>query len=298
MPRKKNKFAMEETMAAWTFLIPNLIGFLGISLIPIVSSLFIAFTDWKIMRKPKFIGFGNFVEMFTSDIKFVPVMRNTLEYMFFTVPVGLVLALVIGTLLDQKIRRRSLYRVLIFIPTICSTISAALLWKWLYAKDIGLIAFIMKSIFGITAPDFVMDPDWAMFAVILFSVWRGLGYNTVIFLAGLQSIDPSFYEAARVDGASPIQSFFRITVPMMTPTTFFVLIMSVIGSFQVFDQTYVLTQGGPATRTTTIVYYIYQNGFLWYRMGYASALAWVLLLIILSITAIQWKMQDRWVNYD
>lgn len=287
-----------ETLAAWSFLLPNLLGFLCISLIPIIASIVISFTDWKILKTPHFIGFQNYVELFAQDDKFGQVLINTVVYIVGTVPIGIILAILVACLLNQKIAGRAFFRVCIFIPVVCSTVSAAMLWKWLYAKDIGLIAYFIRSIFGVAAPDFLMDTQWAMVAVIIFSIWKGLGYNVVLFLAGLQGIDSSYYEAARVDGANPVQSFFKITLPLLTPTTFFVFIMSIINSFQVFDQTHVLTKGGPANATTTIVYYIYQNGFVWYRMGYASAMAWILFIIVMLITGIQWKLQARWVNYD
>lgn len=287
-----------EALAAWSFLLPNLLGFLCISLIPIIASIAISFTDWKILKTPSFNGINNYIDLFTHDEKFGQILMNTVVYIVGTVPVGVILAILVACLLNQKIRGRAFFRVCVFVPVVCSTVSAAMLWKWLYAKDIGLIAYYVRLFFGVSAPDFLLDTNWAMIAVIIFSIWKGLGYNVVLFLAGLQGIDSSYYEAARVDGANPFQSFFKITVPLLTPTTFFVFIMSIINSFQVFDQTYVLTKGGPANATTTIVYYIYEKGFVEYQMGYASAMAWILFLIVMLVTIIQWKLQARWVNYD
>jgi len=287
-----------ESLAAWTFLLPNITGFLFISLIPIVASMVLSLTDWKIMGTPKFIGFKNFIELFTQDDRFPKVIWNTIVFIIGTVPVGITLAILVANLLNQRIRGRALFRVLLFIPVVCSTVSAALLWKWLYAKDIGLIAQMLRTVFGIIAPDFLLDTKWAMFSVIVFSIWKALGYNVVIFLAGLQSISPSYYEAAIVDGANTFQKFIKITIPLLTPTIFFVLVTSIISSFQVFDQTFVLTKGGPAGVTSTIVYYLYENGFVWYRMGYASAMAWILFLLIMVVTILQWKFQGEWVNYD
>ncbi|NLU26254.1 MAG: sugar ABC transporter permease [Hungateiclostridium thermocellum] len=287
-----------ENVAAWTFLLPNLTGFLLISLIPIVASMVLSLTDWKIMGKPTFIGLKNYMELFTRDDRFPQVIWNTVVFIIGTVPVGIALAILVANLLNQRIKGRALFRVLLFIPVVCSTVSAALLWKWLYAKDIGLIAQMLRSVFGIKAPDFLLDTKWAMFSVIVFSIWKALGYNVVIFLAGLQGISPTYYEAAIVDGANTFQKFLKITIPLLTPTIFFVLVTSIISSFQVFDQTFVLTKGGPAGVTSTIVYYLYENGFVWYRMGYASAMAWILFLIIMAVTIVQWKFQGEWVNYD
>jgi multiple sugar transport system permease protein len=183
------------------------------------------------------------------------------------------------------------------MPAVASTVAAALLWKWVFAKDIGIIALAFRT-FGITSPAFLTDIKWAMPAVIIFSIWKGLGYNVVLLLAGLQSIPSTYYEAATIDGASSFRIFRQVTLPLLTPTLFFVIVMVFISSFQVFDQTFILTKGGPAYATTTLVYYLYQNGFVWFKMGYASAIAWMLFILIMILTAIQWNLQYKWVNYN
>ena len=182
-------------------------------------------------------------------------------------------------------------------------VAVSLMWRWMYNPTAGIFNYALDGIFrffhlSINPPDWLESTTWAMPAIILMSVWKGLGYNMVIYLAGLQGVPTSLYEAAEMDGAGNLNKFFNITLPLLTPTTFFVLIMSFINSFQVFDQAYIMTQGGPARATVTTVYYIYQNGFTWYKMGYASAVAWVLFVAIMLVTLVQWRYQNRWVFYE
>jgi len=292
----KNKYAKKETIAAYIFLAPNIFGFLAVTLLPITASLFLSFTNWKLLEPPKFNGVDNFIKLFSEE-RFWTVMGNTLYYTVGAVPMGMLLALAFALLLNQQLRGIYMYRTIFFLPVVSSTVAVALLWKWLYAKDIGLISYVL-SMFGLEAPDFLFSTFWPMPSVIIMSIWKGLGYNIVLFLAGLQGISRTYYDAATIDGASVWQKFKSITLPLLSPTTFFILIMSVISSFQVFDQVFMLTAGGPAFKTSTIVYYIYTNGFVWYDMGYASSMAWLLFAMVLVITLFQWKIQERWVFYE
>jgi multiple sugar transport system permease protein len=294
----KKKGALQEALAAYLFLSPNILGFITITMFPIFASLVLSFMDWSVLKRPKWIGLNNFVNLFNgTDRYFFKIVWNTIYFTIGVVPIGIIIAIVIAVLLNQKIYGRTIFRMMIFMPVVASTIASALMWQWLFAKDIGIIAYGLRM-FGITAPAFLTDVYWAMPAVIIYSVWKNLGYNVVLLLAGLQSIPNTYSEAAYIDGANGIQIFRKITLPLLTPTIFFVLIMTIISSFQVFDQTYVLTKGGPAYATTTIVYYLYLNGFIWLKMGYASAIAWVLFVIIMGLTVFQWNLQRKWVNYD
>lgn len=292
----KKRRIKRETLAAYGFLAPNIIGFFAVSIIPVIASFGLSFTEWRLVDPPRFNGFANYIDLLQRD-RFWTVMGNTLYYTIGVVPLGMLFALLLALLLNQKLRGIYVFRTMYFLPVVSSTVAVALLWRWLYARDIGLIAYLLGLI-GIDAPDFLFSTFWPMPSVIIMNIWRGLGFNIVLFLAGLQGISTSYYEAAAIDGANAWQKFRHITMPLLTPTTFFILIMSIIGSFQVFEQIMMLTDGGPAFRTTTLVYYIYLNGFVWADMGVASAMAWVLFLIVLTLTLIQWRSQERWVHYE
>jgi multiple sugar transport system permease protein len=252
--------------------------------------------DWELLVQPTFIGLKNFLTL-ANDAVFRRVLLNTAYYTFGLVPLNIVISLSLALWLNRKLRGVSLYRLAFFLPVVTVTVAVSLIWKWMYDPFAGLIDAAVKLI-GLTGPNWLSDPTWAMPALILMSVWKGFGYNMVLFLAGLQGIPSAIYEAATIDGATSWQRFWRITLPLLSPTMFFAVVMTVISSFQVFDQAYVMTGGGPANATNTIVLYIYQNGFQFFRMGYASAIAWVLFAIIFVITLVQMRAQNRWVQYD
>jgi multiple sugar transport system permease protein len=285
----------KEAVAAAGFLAPNIIGFFAFTIGPIIASIYFSFTEWNLITAPKWVGFGNFTSLFV-DSRFIQTMRNTLVYTIATVPCGIALALLFSLLLNMKLRGVIVFRAVYFIPVIATMTAVAMLWRWLLQDDIGLVYYLL-SLIGVKGPHFLSSTEWSLFSVSLVSIWKGLGYNIVLLLAGLQSIEPTYYEVARMDGASRFQQLKSITMPLLSPTLFFVIIMGTISSFQVFDQTFVLTKGGPAYSTTTIVYYIYLQGFQSMRMGRACASAVMLFLIVMAITLIQWRAQDKWVNY-
>lgn len=290
MIRKKDNFA------ALLFLTPNVLGFLLLTLGPIVASLYFSFTEWNTFTKPVWVGLNNFNTLF-HDFRFAKTIVNTLYYTVVSVPLGIIIALFFAILLNSKIRGVIFFRTLYFLPVISSTVAVALLWRWLYSNEFGLFAYLL-SLVGVQAPPFLTSTAWAMPSIIVMSIWKGLGYNIVLILAGLQAISPTYYEAALIDGVSNWQRFWFITRPLLSPTLFFVTIMAVMGSFQVFEQTYMLTKGGPAFSTTTIVYYIYIQGFQTMKMGLASAAAWVLFMGVMIVTLVQWRFQERWVHYQ
>ncbi len=290
------KSKKKESRAAMLFLAPNIIGFLVFTVGPILYAVYLSLTEWNMVRSPVFTGLGNFIKLFREP-RFYQALKNTMVYTAGTVPVLIVLSLLLAVLVNSKVKGISIFRTMIFIPVVASTVGSAMLWQWLLANDIGIVAYLLKT-FGIKAPQFLTSSKWAMFSVILYTIWKQLGYNMVILLGGLQAIDITYYDAARVDGAGAVRRFFNITIPMLTPTLFFTVIMGVINSLQVFDQTHVLTKGGPNYATTTIVYYVYVEAFTNMKMGYACAASIILFLIILLITLFQWKGQERWVHYD
>lgn len=297
-----SKSRRRESIAAFWFLLPNLLGFVIFMAGPLLTSLGISLVEWNLLAAPKWLGVQNYLNL-VRDEDFWRSLRATLYYMAGSVPLGIVSSLALALLLNQKIRGISFYRTIYFIPVVSSLIAVALMWRWMYNPTSGILNYMLNSFFDffrlpLTAPDWLQSRTWAMPAIIFMSVWKGLGYNMVLFLAGLQGIPAHLYEAAEIDGATVWRKFWHITLPLLTPTTFFIVIIAIIGSFQVFEQAYIMTQGGPARATVTTVYYIYENGFQWYRMGYASAVAWVLFALILAVTLVQWRYQHRWVFYE
>lgn len=283
-----------ESRAAFLFLLPNILGFLLFSMIPTVASFGISFLDWGLLNTPSFIGLANYGELLTDDV-FWLALKNTAYYSFIKVPLNLILSLLLAVLLNKQLHGRNFFRSIAFLPSVCSSVAVALIWApLLESSENGLINHVL-SLVGIDVIPFLVSPVWAMPSVILVGLWKELGYFMVIFLAGLQGISRSYYEAASIDGANSSAVFFRITIPLISPTTFFALTTSLIGSFQIFDLTSVLTKGGPANATNTLVMYIYQNGFQFFRMGYASSLSLILFFTIFVITLVQNHYSDKWV---
>ncbi|HYJ12098.1 MAG TPA: sugar ABC transporter permease [Thermomicrobiales bacterium] len=286
-----------ETRTAFLFLTPNIIGFLLFSLLPVGATLVISLLSWDLIRDPEFVGLRNYSTLLTKDPIFREVMFNTGYYVVGVVPASIVLSLLLALAMNNGLKGISLFRAIFFIPVITSSVAVAMLWRWLYNTDYGLINVTLYSM-GLPVIPWLSSTQWAMPAVIIMAIWKGLGYNMVIYLAGLQGISPTLYEAAAIDGAGGWARFRDITLPLLGPTTFFILVISIINSFQVFDLTFILTQGGPGIATTTIVMYIYDQGFRYFQMGYAAAIAWVLFIIIFIVTLIQMQFQKRWVHYD
>lgn len=281
-------------LAAALFLLPNLLGFLFLTAIPVIASFVLSFFNWKLINAPSFVGLSNFIELFSDDL-FWKSTLNTAVFVFVKVPVCIAIALLLAIVLNRKLIGRDLFRTIVFLPVICSSVSVALIWQPLFDQSSGLLNVIVGFFGGKPIP-WLSSTKWAMPSVIGVAIWKEVGYAMVIFLAGLQGISRTYYEAARVDGSNVFQEFFHITLPLISPTTFFVLVTSIIGAFQVFDITTVLTQGGPGNATNTLVMYIYQSGFRNFRMGYASALAMMLFLIVLALTLAQNRSSKEWVQ--
>lgn len=286
----------KEAIQAYTFILPVLFGLIVFNIFPIFASAFLSLTDWDGLTQANFIGLGNYQKLFQEEL-FWTSMKNTLYYTFVNVPLLVAISLGLALLMNSKIRGITFYRTCYYLPTVTSMVAISTVWNWMYNGDYGLINMVLWEAFGIIGPRWLSSTDWAMIALIIMSVWKSAGYYMVIFLAALKGVPEELYEAAEIDGASKWQRTLHITLPMVSPTTFFVLIMALIGSFQMFEQSYVMTSGGPSYSTTTMVLIIFQQAFSYLRMGYASALAWVLFILIMFFSFIQMYFQKKWVHY-
>lgn len=285
-----------ETLAAILFLLPNILGFLAFTTIPVGAAFVLAFYDWDLLLAPSFAGLDNFRQLL-GDPVFRDAFLNTVYFTVATVPLSVAIGLFTALLVNQALRGIVIFRSIFLLPYVTVTVALSLVWKWLYLPEVGLINSLLATV-GIDGPAWLTSPTWAMPALIFMSVWKGFGYNMVIFLAGLQAIPEHLYEAAKIDGATGWRRFLHVTLPLLSPTTFFVVVISIINSFQVFDQALIMTNGGPGTATTTLVLLIYQEGFQSFNMGYASAIALTLFVAVFVFTVVQFLLQRRWVNYE
>jgi multiple sugar transport system permease protein len=290
--RERNR----ETLTAWLFLLPSFVGFVIFTAGPVVAAGVISLLDWNLFSPPTWAGLRNFARL-GPDPTFWSALGNTVYFTFVSVPLTIVVSLALALLLNQGVRRIAVFRSLLLLPYATITVAVAFVWIWLYIPHDGLVNAVFGLV-GIDGPDWLISDTWAMPALIAMSVWKSFGFGMVVFLAGLQAIPQQLYEAAKVDGSSAWQRFRNVTIPMLSPALFFVVVTSIIGSFQVFDQAFVMTHGGPGSRTTTLVMYIYRTGFENYDQGYAAAQSLVLFAFIVVITAVQFLMQRRLVHYD
>lgn len=294
--KKMSRRKRNDCINGILFLLPNFMGFLLFSLIPVLAAVFLSFTNWDGISKMDFIFIKNYFKLFQHDT-FRIALWNTIVYTLTFVPLTVGLGLLVATLLNKKIKGIAAYRLICFLPYIASAVAVAYVFSALLHPSLGVINSFLRSLGWKNPPQWLTDGKWAMVAVVIMSVWKNFGYYVVIFLAGLQGISKDLYEAAMIDGANAQKQFWYITLPMITPVTFFSLIMATISSFKVFEQVYILTEGGPGRSTMTLVQYIYFNSFQQYKMGYSSAAAIFLFLIIFAITLIQFRGQQKWVNY-
>lgn len=296
----------QQQSVAYLFLLPSLLGFLVFVILPAVGSLALSFFEWKLTNTPSFVGLGNYIELLTKDAIFPLVLGNTLFYVFAIVPLQLIIGLVMAVALNTGVRGLGIYRVIYFMPVVTNVVAAAMVFQWLFNQDFGLISSWIWQLadatgWNIQPPNWLADPFWSKPTVAVLTIWKNVGFTMVIYLAGLQGIPEELYEAARVDGANAWNRFRSITVPLVSPTTFFLLIIQMIGAFQLFAEPFVMTRvggGEPLQATLSIVYYIYQNAFSYQKMGTAAAISWVLFGIIFVITIFQLRMQRRWVHYE
>jgi len=292
----RKPFARREALAAYLFASPWMIGFVIFIAGPIFVSFVFGFCEYRILSPARWLGFQNYQELLTEDPLFWKSLYNTIYYVVFAVPLGIMTALLLAILLNQPVHGISFYRTFFYLPSVISGVAVCVLWVWILNPEYGLLNTALAKL-GITGPGWLTDVHWSKPALVIMSLW-GVGGGMIIFLAALQGIPRQFYEAARVDGAGTWKQFVHVTVPMLTPAIFFNLVMGVIMSFQIFTQAYVMTTGGPMDSTRFYALYLFENAFQYFRMGYASAMAWIMFAIILTLTLVQMYLAKRWVYYE
>lgn len=281
-----------KAMVGLIFILPALLGTLIFIIIPVICSFGLSFYKWDLLTPPTFVGLGNYAEVFTDKL-FGKILLNTIVYAVTTSIFAVIIPLVLATILNSKIRGSEFFKTAYFLPFVTPMIVIAVIWQFIFDPNIG----IMNYIFNLDI-NWLYDKNWAMPAVIIVSVWKLIGYNMVIFLAGMSGLNQSILEAAKIDGANKYQMFKNVIIPLLSPTIFFVVIITCISSFQVFDLIYMMTQGGPLDSTNVLVYAVYKNAFEYFKCGYASALAYVLFFIIFVLTMIQWHLRKKMVYIE
>jgi multiple sugar transport system permease protein len=277
------------------FLSPWLIGFLVFTLVPIALSLYYSFCDYSLIQPPLFKGLANYRQLMHDSV-FWKVNYNTAIYAILALPAGMVFSLAIAMLLNLKIRGLTIYRTLVYLPSLVPAAASAMLWLWLFNAKLGLVNIGLRRLGISDPPDWLMDVKWSMPALVLMSFW-GLGNTVIIYLAGLQDVPRELYEAASIDGATTARQIWHVTLPSISPVIFFNLIIAIIGTLQVFVLPYIMTHGGPARSTYFYTMYLYDNGFSYLKMGYASAMAWIQLLVVLALTGLAAWSSKKWVHY-
>jgi multiple sugar transport system permease protein len=289
---------LRTDLTGYAFILPNVIGMISFTLIPIVFSLIISFTDWDFTRgfgNWNFIGFRNFINMWSDDW-FTSALSHTILFALVTVPLVIFISLVLAVIIDKACHAKTALKLAMFMPYISNIVAVSIVWVMMYSPWGPFTQFI--QFIGIkNPPQWLGDYTWALPAIMLMAIWGGLGYCILIYTASIQGLPGELYEAADIDGASEVRKFFKLTVPLLSPTIFFLVITQFIGAFQVFAQVQVMTKGGPGTSTNVLVYYIYKSAFTFYKMGYGAAMSWILFAILFVITLIQWKGQKKWVGY-
>jgi multiple sugar transport system permease protein len=287
-------YRQRETIWGYIFIAPQMLGLVLFILGPALGAFFLSFTSWNMTSAPRWVGLTNYQRQLTDPL-FYTLLKNTLYLTFGYIPLVVVASLGLALLVNKKVPLRNFYRSVYFLPTVTSVVAISLLWKWLLQPDFGVINYAL-SLFGIKGPLWLSSREWSMPALIMMRVWWGAGYYMVILLAGLQAIPSEYYEAARIDGANNWDQFKHVTVPLLSPTIFLVVIMAAIWTLQEFDQVFMMTGGGPADATIVLVLQIYRLGFRYFRMGDASALSIILFGIIMLFTFLQFRFSDRWVH--
>lgn len=287
---RRNPLKRQEALTGWLFVAPAVTGFAVFTAFSMCYSLYISFTDWNILSDPKFVGWQNYINLFTRDIFFGEYLWNTIYYVLFLVPSVLVISLLFAILLNKTFKGFTpFYRASLFLPSIISTVAIALVWKWLLNSQSGTINGILRWIGISQPPQWLLDAKWAKLSIIIMRIWQMSGYYMVMYLTGLQTIPSTLYEAARVDGANTAQQLFFITIPMLSPTTFAIIILLVLEAFNIFEAVMIMTEG--SLGTSSLMFYVYRLAFASYRMGYASALAWILFLMILVFTILRFVLK-------
>lgn len=297
MRKKKTSINKEskEKRVFFLFVSPWIIGFLTFTLGPLLSSIYISFTDWNMLTEPAFVGFKNYIYLFTTDKLFWKVLYNTFYYVFIMVPFLTVLSLLMAYLLNKPVAGIRFFRAIFYLPSVVPIVAGSLIFMWILAPN-GVINQALGWL-GIKGPAWLLDEHYVKLSVVILALWA-VGGSMILLLSGMQGISNELYESAALDGAGKMKQFWHITIPMLSPVIFFNLIMSIIGGLQTFSQIYILTKGGPNNASKMIVPYLYDNAFKYYRMGYASAISWVLFIIILIFTLLVLKSSSLWVFYE
>ncbi len=275
-----------------SFIFPSLFGCLFFIFLPSIFSFLLSFSDWNLLNDINIVGLKNYSELFFS-IEFWLVFKNTIFYALTVTVLGTIIPLILASVLNSRIHAKDFYKTAYFLPFITPMIVIAMIWQWIFDPNIGALNYILKSNI-----QWLYDSNFAMYALIIVSVWKLIGYNMIIFLSGFSTISQQIYEAANIDGASRTKTFFQITIPLLSPTIFFVLLVTTISSFQVFDLIYLMTEGGPENSTNVLVYWLYKNAFEFFEIGKASALAYILFIFIFVLTITQWNLRKKWVSSE
>ncbi|WP_027487461.1 carbohydrate ABC transporter permease [Allorhizobium undicola] len=291
--------AWRQSLPGYLFLAPWLVGFIGLTLGPAIVSLYLSLTDYNLLQSPRFVGLANYVRIAAEDDKFATSLRVTLVYVVLSVPLKLAFALLVALLLNRGIRGLPVYRAIFYLPSLLgASVAISILWRQLFDGD-GLVNIVLWNLFGIEGPSWISNPDYALYTLVVLAIWQ-FGSPMIIFLAGLRQIPTDLYEAANLDGASKIRCFFKITLPLLTPVIFFNAVVQTIDAFKAFTPAYIISSGtgGPIDSTLFYTLYLFQEAFGYFRMGYAAALAWILVIIIAFFTAFSFLTSRYWVHYD
>jgi multiple sugar transport system permease protein len=297
MRRWASPMRRREAVEGYVYLLPWLVGYVVFSGGPIIASAYLSLTKYNVLLPPQFVGFQNYVYALTKDDLFLPAILKTFYFAILVVPLGIILSLAIALLLNQKLVGTAFWRTMFFLPTLTPVVAAALLWRWMLNPDVGLVNYLLADV-GIKGPGWLTSIEWAIPSLALIGLWTSVGGSQmIIFLAGLQNVPQDLNEAAQIDGAGAWTRFRHVTLPLVTPTVFFNLILGIIFSLRTFDVAFVATNGGPARATWFISIHIYQNAFVSFDMGYASALSWMFFVILMLVTYLQFRVSGRWVFY-
>lgn len=295
MSKRKSKLGASDNIWGYLFITPQIVGLLAFTLFPVATSVYLCFLQWDFTSQAEFVGLENFNTIFQEEL-FTKSIVNTFLIVLGVVPLTVLVSLALALLTTGKMRGLAVYKSALFLPMVTSSAAVILVWYWIYAPEIGLLNYFLEQL-GIGGPQWLTETFWARAAIVLMLTWQGMGYYYIIFLAGLKGIPHDYYEAANIDGASAFQKFFKITLPLLSPTTFFIVVTMLISGFNAFQEPFILTKGGPNFSTYNIVMYVYDLAFRYFRMGEAAVVSVVMVLIIGIVTYIQFRFSKRWVTY-
>jgi multiple sugar transport system permease protein len=287
---------VRDNIVGYSFIFPALFGFLAFILLPVMASFVIGFLKWDLLTAPEWVGIDNYINLFKDEV-FLISFKNTVLWVVYYVPASIALSLILALAMNLPLKGIAFFRALIYIPVISPLLAVALLFVWLYNGDFGLINLMLSKI-GIAPVEWLTDEQLALPSIALMAIWKNAGWNMLIFLAALQGIPQHLYESAELDGATKWRRFWSITFPLLSPATFFIVVISIIGAFQVFGEIYIMTSGGPGYSTHTLSYYLWSSAFQYNKMGYAGAISMIMFLLILIVTLIQNRIFGRRVQYD